>query len=279
MWKSRLPSLTETVFVALDTETTGLNPATGKLVEVGAVRFDWTATAAGTLSELINPGEPMPPEALQVHGISDAMVAAAPGPEEVLPRLLQFVDGPNVVLVAHNAPFDLAFLSMALARLRLRPPDLPVLDTRLLARRVLPRMPSYALESLAAHYDLALPDHHRALPDADAVRILFCHMLDDLEEEEFVGLAKRMRVLTFDDAAMAPASAPSGFEPLARALEEGRDLVIRYTGGSRGDRERRVTPLALYRQRGGIYLAAVCHLDGAEKTFRLDRIAALRIIE
>lgn len=277
MWRSRLPKLIEAVFVALDTETTGLNPATGKLVEIGAVRFDWTGAVEAEFNELVNPGEPMPPEAKRIHGITDEMVALAPQPEAVLPRLLKFMEGPRVVLVAHNAPFDLAFISMALSRMGQRPPALPVLDTRLMARDLFPALSGYSLEQVAAHFDLKLPNHHRALPDADAVRVVFCHMLDYLEEEEFAQLPSRIRVLTFEDVAMAPAQAPPGFEELARALEEGLDLVIRYEGGTKGTGERSITPLALYRQDEYIYLSALCHEDRKEKSFRLDRVVSLRV--
>lgn len=272
-----LPPLERAQFIALDTETTGLHPAAGRLVEVAALRFDRTGRILAEFAELVNPGQPIPPEATVIHGITDEMVAEADGPDRVLPRLIAFIDIPDAVLVAHNAPFDLAFIAIAMARLGLSPPNVPVLDTRLLARHLLPHASGYALEQVAAYFGISIPDHHRALPDARAVRLVLLELLDYITPDQFPRLGDTLPVLSFADADIAPVEPPPGFEELAKALEEGMDLVIVYSGGSRRDSPRRVTPLALYRHGSRVYLAAVCHVDNVEKSFRLDRIRDIRL--
>ena len=99
------------VFIAFDTETTGLEPKTDKIVEIGAVKFDRLGPI-GRFSVLINPGIPMPAEAAKVNGINDEMLRKQPPIEEVLPDFLHFIG--KGILVAHNAPFDVSFINAAL---------------------------------------------------------------------------------------------------------------------------------------------------------------------
>jgi DNA polymerase-3 subunit epsilon len=278
MWREKLPKLEETVFAALDTETTGLLPAAARLVEVAAVRFDCRGEVLGEFGELVNPGEPMPSGARLVHGITDAMVAGVPPAGEVVARALEFMAGDNLVMVAHNAPFDLAFLAAAMARAGLQAPDAPVLDTRVLAMHLLPKLQRRSLDDVAGHLGLEVAERHRALPDAHAVRRALIEMLAYLRPGEFEDLPRHVEVFTFADADITPVEPPAGFEDLAVALEEGLDIDMIYSGGSMAGKARRVKPLALYRHGQRIYLAAYDHTRGLEKTYRLDRIEGLRLV-
>lgn len=94
-------------FVVIDTETTGLSCIKENMVEVAAVRFeDWTPVEK--FHTMINPGKPIPQDAIDVHGITDDMVADAPTFKQVIDSLDSFVGKSN--LVGHNLPFDLKFL-------------------------------------------------------------------------------------------------------------------------------------------------------------------------
>ncbi len=278
MWQGRLPRPEEAEFVALDTETTGLLPASAKLVEIGAVRFRADGSVVAEYQQLVNPGEPIPASARLVHGITDEMVAGAPPVSEILPEFLSFIAGDSVVLAAHNAPFDLAFLAIALARAGMDLPDIPVVDTRLLARLLLPRLRRYSLDAVAEKLGIEVRERHRALPDAHAVRLVVVELLEWLEPGQFERLPELMEVITFRDVDIAPAEVPAELAEIGAAMEEGLDVEIVYGGGSRPGQARRVTPLAVYRQGGRVYLAAFCHRDQVEKTFRMDKIAAVRIV-
>ncbi|MET0850194.1 MAG: 3'-5' exonuclease, partial [Candidatus Rokuibacteriota bacterium] len=107
--------------VVLDTETTGLSPRAGdRVVALAAVRVRRGAVRRDEVFEtLVRPGRAIPASATRIHGITDAMVASAPGLEDVLPAFVDFAGGG--VLAAHDAWFDLAFLEPDLARLG-RPP-------------------------------------------------------------------------------------------------------------------------------------------------------------
>ena len=161
-----LTPLIDTTFVVLDLETTGLSPDRDRITEVGAVR----ARGGEVLAELrtfVHPGVPIPPAVTTITGITDADVADAPDVATVLPLVVDFLgDG---VLVAHNARFDLGFLRAAAARLglpRLRP---RVIDTAVLARRLLrDEVRDLRLGTLAAHLHAPDTPDHRALHDARA---------------------------------------------------------------------------------------------------------------
>lgn len=279
MWRGKLPALEAAEFVAIDTETTSLLPAAGRLVEVAAVRFVADGRVLDEFVSLIDPGEPIPASARRIHGITDAMVRGAPKEAHVLRELVRRLDGPNTVAIAHNASFDLSFLTLGFARAGLAPPRLPVVDTCLMARDLVPHAGTYSLQHLSEFFGLAQRGHHRALPDAHTTREVFLRLLEYLPTGAFQGLPGRGHVLAFNEGDVVLAEPPAGFEDLAVAMENQLDVEMCYSGGSKGLAPRRITPLALFRQGPYVYLAAFCHSDQVEKTFRLDKILSFRLVE
>lgn len=159
----------ERFFIAFDVETTGLSPNREKIVEIGAVKYRG-AEAVAEFQTLVNPGMPIPPVVIGVHGITDEMVKDAPTIAEVLPALMDFIGEGE--LVAHNATFDLRFLNAALERHGYPLFANPVHDTVKLARRAFPGLQFYGLGRLVV--SLGLPQStHRALADARACGELF----------------------------------------------------------------------------------------------------------
>jgi DNA polymerase-3 subunit epsilon len=130
------PRLTSTTFVVFDTETTGLHPIVHRLVEVGAVRFRLDGHELATFQTLINPQHPIPQDVQQVHGITNAMVRGQPTVEQVIPHFIEFLGVPDTILLAHNAPFALGFLAMALTRLGIAYPLHTLFDTLDMTRRL-----------------------------------------------------------------------------------------------------------------------------------------------
>jgi DNA polymerase III subunit epsilon len=164
------PTLRETTFVVVDLETTG-GRATGsqcdQITEIGAVKVRG-GEVLGELATLVDPGRDIPPQIVQLTGITSAMVRDAPTIDAVLPTFLEFTRG--AVLVAHNAGFDIGFLRAAAQRCDIAWPRPPVLCTVKLARRVLTReeAPSVRLATLARLFRAATTPSHRALDDARA---------------------------------------------------------------------------------------------------------------
>ncbi|HSV64816.1 MAG TPA: DEDD exonuclease domain-containing protein [Mycobacteriales bacterium] len=159
--------LREVTFVVVDLETTGGAPDSSAITEIGAVKVRGGQVLA-EFQTLLDPGEPIPAYISVLTGITDAMVLGAPTLPSVLPAFLEFAR--SAVLVAHNAPFDTGFLKAACTRLGYPWPAFRVLDTALLARRVLvhDEVPNCRLGTLARHFAAGTTPCHRALADARA---------------------------------------------------------------------------------------------------------------
>jgi len=166
-------------FIAFDLETTGIQPKTDAVVEIGAVRFE-NGKPVDTFSTLINPGRSIPPEASAVNGITDEMVADQPGIETVLTDLAEFCG--DLPLVAHNAPFDFKFLLAAVEKHRARAPKGIVLDTCALSRVLFPGMFNYKLGTLVRHFGFPNGTFHRAEEDSVYCGLLFARIVEALEK-------------------------------------------------------------------------------------------------
>ena len=168
--------LAGTAFVVLDVETTGLNSARDEIIEIGAVRIE-DGVEVGEFSQLINPGRSLPDKIVEITGITTAMLRGMPSVQEVMPEFAKFMDG--AVLCAHNASFDMAFISRALERVGLKL-DYPVLDTLALARNLYPQSKNHKLGTLCKMLDISLTNAHRAVHDARATSQMLLKSLETM---------------------------------------------------------------------------------------------------
>jgi DNA polymerase-3 subunit epsilon len=156
-----------TTFVVVDLETTGGAANGDAITEIGAVKV-CGGEILGEFQTLVNPEMAITPFVSVLTGITDSMVCRAPTNAVAVPSFLEFARGS--VLVAHNAPFDVGFLKAACAQLALPWPTFAVVDTAVLARRVLTRdeVPNCKLSTLAPFFHAVTTPNHRALEDARA---------------------------------------------------------------------------------------------------------------
>jgi DNA polymerase III epsilon subunit family exonuclease len=132
--------------VVFDTETTGLNPQVDEVCQIAAVRVvNGKLLDAERFDMLVNPGRKIPAASTAVHHITDEMVAGAPGVAEAMARFHTFADG--CVLVAHNAPFDMAFLRRREREIGRRF-DQPILDTVLCSAILFGQSAEHTLDAL-----------------------------------------------------------------------------------------------------------------------------------
>ncbi|MBE0475777.1 MAG: hypothetical protein IBX62_01560 [Coriobacteriia bacterium] len=170
--------LTEGPLVAVDIEATGARPGHHEVIEIGAVRIEAGRIADRYSSLVRTSGRPIPPVISTLTAISDAMLAEAPGMDDVLETFRRFADG--AVLVAHNHRFDLGFLDYE-SELRWGEPfPRPVLDTLALARRLHPAEDRHNLRDLAARYRTRIRPIHRAGSDAEATAEILIGMTPHL---------------------------------------------------------------------------------------------------
>lgn len=168
--------LSDLTFCVVDLETTGGSPATSAITEVGAVKVR-RGEVVGTFQTLVDPGQPVPAFVRLLTGISDDLLAEAPPIGTVLPSFLEFAR--DTVLVAHNARFDISFLNAALADRGHEPLPHRVLDTAILARKVLAgEVPDHRLATLASYLRCAHQPCHRAFADVLATIDVLHHLIE-----------------------------------------------------------------------------------------------------
>lgn len=164
-------------FVVFDTETTGLDPTKDEIVQIGAVRtLNGRIVVGEAFDTLVNPGRPIPPASSRVHGITDEMVADARTPQSAIADFHRFARAET--LVAHNAPFDLHFLSRH-AQNGGYEFDAPVLDTVLLSAAIFGTNETHTLDAIAERLGITIEgaDRHTAMGDAVATAQVLLRMI------------------------------------------------------------------------------------------------------
>lgn len=173
--------LSELCFVAFDSETTGLSTQTDDVVQLGAVRIlNGRIVEGEVLDTYVDPGRPIPPASTAVHHVCDDDVQGAPDFATAGKTLHGF--SRDAVLVAHNAPFDLAFLRRAAGQMGVTW-DHPVLDTVLLSAIVFGTTESHTLDALCARLGISIPPElrHTALGDAQVTAEALVKLIPLLE--------------------------------------------------------------------------------------------------
>src|SRR6266480_3973372 len=178
-WRSTHQPLDAIEFVILDTETTGLRPGHHRVIELAGIRMR-AGEVIGSFQSLLNPGVRLPAFIVQFTGITQEMVATAPKAHEVFPDFLNFIDG--AILVGHNIGFDIGFLSYEAQLLGY---DFPIdgLDTIPLARRFLPTLRRFKLDSVASHLRITTANRHRAMGDARVTAAVFMKLLELAQQQ------------------------------------------------------------------------------------------------
>jgi DNA polymerase III subunit epsilon len=176
-------SVADLPIVAIDTETTGTDHSTDRVVEVACVRWE-NGEITLRKSWLVNPGRPIPKEASDVHGILDEHVADAPPFAQIVPELLEALAG--AIPLAYNAEFDRKQLLAELGRLSAPASPPPAfqknaewIDPLVWARELQKLEKSRALGEVAARLGIELTQAHRATADAEAALHVFVKFRED----------------------------------------------------------------------------------------------------
>jgi DNA polymerase III epsilon subunit family exonuclease len=258
------------VIVAFDVETTGLVAGVDRVVELAAVVFRGEEVL-DTFSRLVNPGVPMPPVASRVTGITDDLLAEAPPAAAALPQFLCMLG--RGTPVAHNAAFDVGFVSDEVERAGLSAPAGPVLDTRGLARRAFPGRYSYGLGSLVRDLALETQGAHRALADSLTCRRLFQACAGKLAKDGELSVPDLARLSgrPLDFSCHAPRQ-PGIARILQQALAGGTMVDMCYRSADGTLTSRTIRPLSFSTVGGNVAIVAFCTLRNETRTFFLDSI-------
>lgn len=164
--------------IVLDTETTGLEPATGdRIVEIGAVELFNHMPTGKTYHQYLNPDRMMPKEAFDVHGLSDDFLRDKPRFKTIAADFLAFIG--DARLIIHNAAFDMKFLNAELVAAGL--PLLPMtraFDTVMLARQKFPGSPA-SLDALCRRFNIdnSAREKHGALLDSEILAEVYLELI------------------------------------------------------------------------------------------------------
>ena len=166
-------------YICIDLETTGLNPKTDKIIEIGIVKVE-NNRIVREWETLVNPDRKLEPRIVELTGIRDEQLSSAPQIEDVLPILLEIAD--DFVLLGHSVLFDYSFVKKAAVNQRMTF-EKQGIDTLKIARKYLADLESRSLSCLCKHYGI---DHsaHRALHDARATVELYKKLAEQFYDKE-----------------------------------------------------------------------------------------------
>ena len=188
-----------TTYVVFDTETTGFNAAGGdQMIEIGAVKLK-DGEIIDRFDELINPGYHIPDHISELTCITDDMVKDSDTEEEVTKRFLSWVGA--CPLVAHNAKFDISFISMAMKKYNLGEFNYTVLDTLELSHILDQAYARHSLSALVKRYNVPWEEdaHHRADYDAEGTAYVFAKMLQKLIAQNYDTIRDLERLIPKDE--------------------------------------------------------------------------------
>ena len=188
-----------TTYVVFDTETTGFNAAGGdQMIEIGAVKLK-DGEIIDIFDELINPGYHIPSHISELTCITDDMVKDSDTEEEVTKRFLSWVG--DCPLVAHNAKFDISFISMAMKKYNLGEFNYTVLDTLELSHILDQAYARHSLSALVKRYNIPWEEdaHHRADYDAEGTALVFAKMLQKLIAQNYDTIRDLERLIPKDE--------------------------------------------------------------------------------
>lgn len=160
-------------FIFLDIETTGFDPYKDQIIEIAALRWA-DFKILDRFESLVRPHENIPQEITLLTGISDKLVSAAPKFSDIKTDLLHFIS--DLPIIGHNIAFDLSFLKSHHLDL-----DNVRIDTLSLARILLLKEKSYALEVLMKKHGLPLRNSHRAMADVETTVCFFEFLLKKIQ--------------------------------------------------------------------------------------------------
>lgn len=182
--------LKELCFAVFDTETTGLLPHKDEIVQIGALRvLNGRIIKGEEFNTLVDPQRPIPEASTRVHGISNDMVRGAPDIAKAAAAFHLFAS--DAVIVAHNAPFDMAFLRRHAQAAQVHW-DHPILDTVLLSAVLFGASVPHTLDALCDRLDITIPTalRHTALGDAQATAEALVKMIPMLQALGFSTLGE-----------------------------------------------------------------------------------------
>ncbi len=188
----------EQSFLAIDVETTGLEAASNRVIELALVPFNYSDDTK-PFSQLFSVGESLSPEIVQITGITDAMLKNQPSFAEHADVCLRMMERASFV-VAYNAKFDRPFLESEMARVKRVLPQVPWIDPFIFICEIDRYKRGKKLSDSAKRWGVSLENAHRALSDAQAAGHLLLKMSDKIDCRSLKELMTKQKILEWQNA-------------------------------------------------------------------------------
>jgi DNA polymerase-3 subunit epsilon len=272
----------ELEFVGFDTETTGKYPLTSEICELAGVKWR-DGKIIDKFSTLIKPSKEMGSEVIAIHGISNEMVSDAPTIDQKIAQFRDFIGGsgssPSLgpILIAHHAPFDLGFVSIEFEKKGLVLPNLPVICSSLLSRRLFPESKNHRLQTLIDFFGFERGSAHRAYDDAVACLGVGLKCFEKVGVESTLESVTTIQggPLWWERFSMKALENDSRYKALMVGSQEQWVMNMVYSSGSSPGESRRIHPMGLVRSLDGDFLVAYCEKDQKSKRYLLERIVSV----
>jgi DNA polymerase III subunit epsilon len=252
----------------LDTETTGLSPWFGdRICEIAILRCQGNEILS-SFATMVNPQRSLSPGAARVNGLTTDDLADAPLFGSIADQVETLLE--DAILVCHNAPFDLSFVTSEFNRLGRSLPTLEMIDTLQLARAYF-NFASNGLQAIANALSIERSGAHRALADVLTTRAVLDHLLVKLEH---LSLDELVSIYTSPVTEPAVSDLPPQLE---EAFAGKKRLFIRYVDQKGHETQRWITPKQVLARNDYFYVVARCHLRDEDRSFRLDRITEMNL--
>jgi DNA polymerase III subunit epsilon len=272
----------EATLIAIDLETTGKYPLDAEICEMAAVKWRG-GQVVDTYQTLIKPVQRMDDFVISIHHITNEMVETAPSIEQKLGEFHRFISDGYVF--AHQASFDLGFLTWEFEKAFLPLPAYPAFCTSFLSRNINANVANHRLATLAEHFKIDAGAAHRALDDAKTCLGVALKYLEGLGPEAKMSDIQTIQTieLPWTRFSIEALTERGHYRTLIRALRDKREVFITYEGGSRPGQSRRVFPLGLVRNPEADFLVATEGNnegdDTKPKRYFLDKVSDCKLTE
>ncbi|HAG90589.1 MAG TPA: exonuclease [Bdellovibrionales bacterium] len=275
MWENQ--KIENVEWIAFDLETSGKYPVGDEICEMAAVKWK-DGKVTDQFQALVKPSKPMKQFVIDIHGITNEMVANSSSISDVIEDFYNFVK--NGVMVAHHSPFDMGFLAFEFEKKGLKTLATPVFCSSLLSRELIPQSPNHRLITLANHLNISPGNSHRALDDAMTCLnvALECFKRFGSEKSLKELAATQGQTLYWKDFSIEELQEKGPTRPLIRAIQEGMEVEMSYGGGSRPGKPRKVKPLGIVRGPERDFLSALDLDSGKEKRYYLSRVEQVSLL-
>lgn len=261
--------------VAFDLETSGAWPLEAEICEFAAVKWQG-GQIVDSYQTLIKPTKPMEEFIINIHGITNEMVAEAPAIQDKIKDIHSFLS--DSYLMAHHAPFDVGFLALEFEKAGLPFLHRKVLCTSLLSRSLFPNSINHKLQTLIKFFDLPQGEAHRALDDSKAcleVGLRCLEKLGDVDLDEVFKTQKKE--INWKNFSVQFLREHDLYGLLIEAIEKKIPIDVIY-GMKKSVKPRRIRPKGIVRGPDGDFTLAFCDIDQRDKRFYLAKIQSIQLI-